>query len=307
MNNNNNNYVYFAPTTDFIAFKIGFSRTPHTRLHNIEKLAGTISFRHTYIFECLDAPSVEHFCHIHFNKFNVKLYEGDGSTEWFDFSIFKLAKSKLLRNIDLFQIYSHCRYLDKFSEADGRKLIRSKNKKVVKQINNTPITTAHPGAWNKLPEKIRNSRPMDYRFVDYQYASDKCKEFGITSARQYRAWQQAFNPAGFPALAQRTYENEWVSWDAFLQCEKSTEFAGTAKNTIKADELMPYDDALKWVQAAGFKSKAEYQEAWDAGKIPFGIPKHPPSRYPDFYGITPDGKHKKGWRYFLGKTPTPVK
>lgn len=152
--------------------------------------------------------------------------------------------------------------------------------------------TSHPLAFKKLPYRVQHSRPLDYKYVDYDYAGYKCRQYGIKSARQYRAWQQSFKPAGFPSNPPRAYADNWINWEEFLQCHNT--FAGYDPNTIKAEELLPYQDALAWTQSKQFKTVDDYRTAYDDGVMPPGIPKHPDKRYSEFYA-------KGGWKMFLGK------
>lgn len=157
------------------------------------------------------------------------------------------------------------------------------------------IETAHPYAFKKLPYRIQLSKPMDYRYVDYDYASYKCQQWGIKSARMYRAFTQAFNPAGFPGNPERTYRKDWTTWEDFLNVSNS--YAGTAPTSVKSDELLPFWEAVAKVQSLKLNTRDEFYQAWDEGRIPFGIPKYPPSRYKEF-------DQNGGWKNFLGKKVT---
>ena len=296
------NYLYLAPNTAYTAFKIGFSNTPDLRLNGV---VGEISYRNTYTFECgtNDAQILEDFCHKYFKAFKVYPYkEGDGYSEWYDFSIFKAVKRKVIRHIKLFEITNHCKYFDKFSEIKRRKYTRAKNKcvKAIRNPHPSQDNTAHPFAFRKLPIRIQNSKPKDFRIVDYNYASMKCKEHGITSARQYRAWYQVFSPQGFPANPNRSYMNIWKSWNDFLQCDQLG-YIGTASRSVKAEDLIPHDEAVAWTQSQNFTSEKEFKAAWDVGKVLKGIPRSPQARYDEFYQSV--SGELSGWKRFLGKTP----
>jgi hypothetical protein len=152
--------------------------------------------------------------------------------------------------------------------------------------------TSHPRAFKKLPYRIQHSRPIDYRYVDYDYAGYKCRQYGIKSARQYRAWQQSFKPAGFPSNPPRAYADDWINWEEFLQCQNA--FAGYDPNTIKATELLPYQDALMWTQSQQFETVEAFRQAYDDNRMPPGLPRHPDKRYGEFY-------KNGGWKMFLGK------
>jgi hypothetical protein len=151
---------------------------------------------------------------------------------------------------------------------------------------------SHPFAFRKLPYHIQHSRPIDYRWVEYDYAAYKAKQWGIKSARQWRSFVQYFNPAGIPSNPEKVYNRQWESWDVFLNTDNA--YAGHDPNSVKFDELIPFNDAVIQVQKRKFPTVEAYMEAWDAGQIPEGIPRQPQVRYKEFYP-------KGGWKYFLGK------
>ena len=65
---------------------------------------------------------------------------------------------------------------------------------------------SHPFAFRKLPYHIQHSRQIDYRWVEYDYASFMAQKWGIKSARQFRAFVQFFNPAGMPSNPDQIYK-----------------------------------------------------------------------------------------------------
>jgi integrase/recombinase XerD len=113
-------YLYFAPNKDGSAFKIGFSIAPDSRLNIVE---GDIDYPKTYLFECKNKASmkaVEDFSHKYFEDFKVEIYEGDGKTEWFDISIFKVAINTLLDNRKILGIVNHFKFKENFTEKKKR-------------------------------------------------------------------------------------------------------------------------------------------------------------------------------------------
>jgi len=106
-------YIYFAPNKEYTAFKIGFSCRPDIRLSNVD---GNVDYSKTYLFECKNKYSIEDFCHRYFKDFNVVIYEGDGSTEWFDIAIFKTAKDVLIQNQRMLSIINHYKFNESFIE-----------------------------------------------------------------------------------------------------------------------------------------------------------------------------------------------
>jgi hypothetical protein len=151
---------------------------------------------------------------------------------------------------------------------------------------------SYPFAFRKLPYHIQHSRPKDYRWVEYDYAAYKAKQWGIRSARQWRSFVQFFNPAGMPTNPDKVYRRQWESWDVFLDTDNT--YAGYDPNSVKHDELLPFNDAVAWMHAQRYPNVEAYFESFDRGEVPKGIPRQPQVRYKEFYP-------KGGWKYFLGK------
>lgn len=143
----------------------------------------------------------------------------------------------------------------------------------------------------KFPQKVLDSHRKDWRWVDYDYASYRCQQAGIKSFRQYRRWVQEYKPGGMPTRPEYVYD-EWQGWPEYLN-NKNYYLAHHPKAVTK-DELMPFWDAVNLIQKMGFINAERYQEAWDEGKIPKGIPRAPAERYKDFSRFG-------GWYNFLGK------
>ncbi len=144
-------------------------------------------------------------------------------------------------------------------------------------------------SFEMLPEKIRLSRPIHFRYCDYDYVSAKAQQYGIKSQRQYRLFCKFYNPGGFPTAPDRAYANEWVDWNAFLR----TDNRYYGNDTLF--KIIPYWDAVNKIQPLKFTSEREYKEAFDKDIIPKGIPKNPEKRY---YNFIQNG----GWRSYLGKS-----
>ena len=162
-----------------------------------------------------------------------------------------------------------------------------------KKVSDNPAmgTTPHTIAFSRLPQSIQDSRPMDYRFVDYDYLSFKVQQLGIKSVRQYKSFVTVMKPAGFPYKPDQTYD-EWDSWTTFLTNDNG--YYGTAESSIKSGELLPFWDAVALIQSKQYATRDAFYEAWEEGRIPKGIPKRPGSRYPEFHRFG-------GWMNFLGK------
>ena len=170
---------------------------------------------------------------------------------------------------------------------------KKKSKKILdkaKSIGNINVT--NPFAFVKLPYHIQQSRPMDYRWVEYDYASHMAQKWGIKSARQYRSFITVFKPSGFPKNPDQVYRRYWESWDTFL--DTPTTYEGYKENAVTALELLPYNEARQWTVAKQFPTVDAFQEAFDNGQILKGIPRAPQVRYKEFYP-------NRGWKGFLGK------
>lgn len=142
--------------------------------------------------------------------------------------------------------------------------------------------------YDSLPESIKLSKPIDYRYVDLNYLSAKVQQYGIKSQRQYRDLVKYFKPGGFPGAPERVYDT-WTNWNDFLH---------TDNRYYGADELsklVPYWDAVAFVHTFNFSSALEYTTAFEEGKFPKGIPKNPHKRYSRFM-------KNGGWNAYLGKT-----
>ena len=170
---------------------------------------------------------------------------------------------------------------------------KNKTKKILdkaKSIGNINVT--NPFAFVKLPYHIQHSRPMDYRWVEYDYASHMAQKWGITSARQWRAFITVFTPSGMPTNPDQVYRHHWDSWNTFLN--QNNLYAGYDPASVTVEELLPYGEALAWTQSKQFPTVDSFQSAFDDGHILKGIPRAPQVRYKEFYP-------KGGWKYFLGK------
>ena len=170
---------------------------------------------------------------------------------------------------------------------------KSKSKKILdkaKSIGNINIT--NPFAFVKLPYHIQQSRPMDYRWVEFDYASHMGQKWGIKSARQWRAFIQFFQPSGFPSNPDQAYRLQWETWDTFLNTP--TTYEGYKEKSVTVEELLPYNEARQWTVGKQFPTVEAYQTAFDNGEILPGIPRAPQVRYKEFYA-------KRGWKGFLGK------
>ena len=128
--------------------------------------------------------------------------------------------------------------------------------------------------------------------MDYEYAQYYIQKLGIKSARQYKRWVREWEPAGFPVFPEKAYSDSWVSWNEFLGGDNR--FSADYPQAVREKDLLPYWDAVSYVHPFRFANAEEYREAFDAGKLPHGIPRQPHLRYSTFY-------HYGGWKGWLGK------
>jgi len=143
-----------------------------------------------------------------------------------------------------------------------------------------------------FPKFILDTKPMDWRYVDYNYLSHKVQEIGIKSFRQYRAFLRDYHPGGFPSRPELVYKNEWISWNEFLRTDNC--YLADHPEAVREKDLIPYWEAVNLIHPMNFVTLDEFLKAFDAGDIPKGIPRRPDMRYEDF--------HKEGgWSEFLGK------
>jgi len=145
----------------------------------------------------------------------------------------------------------------------------------------------------ELPEQLKDKKRHHFRYVDYEYCQRVSQCVGIKSKRQYMLWIRTLEPAGFPLLPHMVYGGDWESWGKFLDTGNvpTCEYKGA----VRADDLMPYWDAIAKIQSLQLLTMKEWYEAFNAGRIPSGIPRQPHLRYTMFYV-------NGGWKTFLGKT-----
>ncbi len=167
---------------------------------------------------------------------------------------------------------------------------REAHEKRCKHINKKPKQrSVRKTDYDMLPEKIKQLRPHNFRYADYDYISAKAQQYGIKSQRQYRIFVKYYEPAGFPSAPDRAYFNEWIDWNAFLR----TDNRYYGNDTLF--KLVPYWDAVAKVQPLKLTSQIEYEQAFENGKFPVGVPKNPHKRYHNFI-------KNGGWRSYLGKS-----
>ena len=167
-------HMYFAPNVEKTAFKIGFSITPDLRL---DKVVGNISYAKTYIFECEDSKATEDFCHKFFKEFNVRIYEGDGASEWFDISIFKVALKKVIRHAELLGITKHFKFLERFTPIDKTPISSPLALTPIVNIPNEDVNDIHRTNYANLQYLTKHMASLDWKFLgtnayDLKYGVD---------------------------------------------------------------------------------------------------------------------------------------
>lgn len=121
------------------------------------------------------------------------------------------------------------------------------------------------------------------KFRPFSKARGFVREQGIKNSKQWRAWCRAGKrPADIPGAPDETYRGKgWVSWGDFF---------GTGWVHPSRRRRPTFAAARAFVRKLGLQTRADYDRAWHAGKIPpeipFVIEKHPDWR---------------GWADFLGR------
>lgn len=147
------------------------------------------------------------------------------------------------------------------------------------------------GKKSTLPKMILNSRPMDWRWVDYDYCKYVTGMAGIKTFRQFRSWVRDYKPGGIPSRPELIY-SEWNGWAHFLDTDNV--YDADNPKSVREKDLMPFWEACNLIQAMQLRTKKEYFKAFDDGQIPKGITKRPDRRYPSFHS-------SGGWKNWLGK------
>ncbi len=108
---------------------------------------------------------------------------------------------------------------------------------------------------------------------------------GITSRAKYWKWYDKHAPKYLPKYPNRTYP-DWGGWDDLLGVDNSFEKELSRKRKI----TRPYWEAVRWVQAQGYKDQYDYKSHYEDGDVPDDIPKAPQEFYPEW----------QGWGVWLG-------
>ena len=135
----------------------------------------------------------------------------------------------------------------------------------------------------------KNVRLRKKRWMSYDAAKlTTHQECPAKSRSEYYVWHRKVKPVGLPRYPHRVY-TEWTSWNDYLGVE----------NSFMKNERRPYRpfwEAVKFIQALGLKTTAEYKRAYEEGRIPKDIPKAPHSQYdewvsyPHFFGVDVQAK-----------------
>ena len=113
-------------------------------------------------------------------------------------------------------------------------------------------------------------------FLTFEQAVLKVRGAGVSSFREYRAWQK--DHPDMPSHPERVYAKHWRGWRFFL---------GTGREWIRK-QFLPWEQAVLKARAAGLLYERNYR-TWR--KDHPDMPSHPERVY---------AKHWRGWRFFLG-------
>ena len=118
--------------------------------------------------------------------------------------------------------------------------------------------------------------------LPWDQALKKARAAGLTTEKEYNAWQEDHPDMPRFPNKYRPYAEYWEGWNHFL-------------GYVPGQDKLPWDQALKKARAAGLSSGLDYR-AWQKD--------HPDMPYnPDTY--RPYAEYWKGWRHFLGNEKLP--
>ncbi len=142
----------------------------------------------------------------------------------------------------------------------------------------------------KLPPGLEGKTRKDFKCVSLEYLQHAIQDLGLKSVREYYLFHKTFKPAGYPRQANRYYG---VKWKVIFGGNNI--FSQRYSHAVMRANLTPFDDAVALIQPMQFTGRDAFLEAFDAGKIPKGIPRQPQDRYAFNWARC------GGWFYFLGK------
>ena len=149
-----------------------------------------------------------------------------------------------------------------------------------------------------------NIAPKKRDWMSFQDAKTFIQQQGIISVSEFRAWKRAGKrPKNFPSVPQKTYKDEWISWNDFLGTENTDYMKNrTDKKHTEVQEYMSYTEAKIFVQQLEIKTPIDFFEI--QRNEPDVFPENFPPKPRVFYTNTGEWTD---WNDFLGLLNTSQK
>ncbi len=120
-------------------------------------------------------------------------------------------------------------------------------------------------------------------FLSFEEAKKYVRSLGLKSETEWRAWAKSdLRPKNIPAGPSHKYSQEWQGWSDFL---------GTGNIANQNRRYRSFEQAKRFVQSLGFKSKSDWYAWSKTSARPKDIPGIPSRKYLEEW---------KGWGDFLG-------
>ena len=124
-------------------------------------------------------------------------------------------------------------------------------------------------------------------WMNFEEAKVFIQNQGITTGTEFEKWSRSEKrPRNFPSRPDRTYEDKWISWNAFLGIEEK--------------EWMSFEEAKTFIQNQGITTSTEFEKWSKSGKRPRNFPSRPDRTYKDKWTSWNEflGTKKKEWMSF---------
>ena len=115
------------------------------------------------------------------------------------------------------------------------------------------------------------------KYKTFEEARTFVQSLGLKNHNEWRVYcKSSNNPSDIPKSPEKVYKKEWTSWGDFL---------GTGTIAPQNREYSDFEDAKKFVQSLGLKSRKEWNEYCKSSNKPDNIPTKPDMTYKN-----------KGWK-----------
>lgn len=138
-----------------------------------------------------------------------------------------------------------------------------------------------------IKDKKRRGRPKNQNYLTWEEAREFMRNEMIPSRGKYFEWWDRNKPKTIPRFPYRVYQDEWTSWNDFLNTDnKFNEKVGT--------KWRPFLEATSWAIKIGLKSQSDWMEyCKQEGALPVDVPARPDLVYDDW----------RSWSHWLGNRP----